>query len=170
MNVKISQITKDELLEFHQHLEKIISSLFPEYSENIIKFFLEDKKRGYSTERVRINFDEGAILLKATIGKELVGLLFAEPAYGGVAFCDWLGVYEKFQRKGIGSALLCEWEKAAFKKGCHAVALNAHEQNVDYYKKLNFELTGIRKKAWFGMDAYVFQKNIAEPKEENYLK
>jgi len=43
-------------------------------------------------------------------------------------------------------------------------------QNIGYYKKSNFELTGVRKKAWFGMDAYVFQKNIAEPKEENYLK
>jgi len=63
-----------------------------------------------------------------------------------------------------------EYKNLSSYKRCHAIALNAHVQNIGYYKKSNFELTGVRKKAWFGMDAYVFQKNIAEPKEENYLK
>jgi len=99
-----------------------------------------------------------------------VGIFIADKLYGGISYGVWLIVDSNFQGRGIGESLLKHWEDEVKKQGGHGLKLEADKRNVEYYKKMGFRLVGLEKKSYYGLDEYVFQKTIAQPKEENFFK
>lgn len=69
--------------------------------------------------------------------------------WGGISFIFWLAVDPKVQHKGIGTAILKEWEKIAKANGGHAVHLDSAEKNLKFYDKLGYKLIGHDKKGYF---------------------
>ena len=60
-----------------------------------------------------------------------------------VADLDILWVEERYRKQGIGSALICEAERAARNKGCHLMTLGTFDfQARPLYEKYGFEVCG----------------------------
>lgn len=171
MNVKIYQVKKKDIKDFFNYLKLGHSSFFPWYSPKTEKYMLENQ-RGWSIENLYRKVDDGSCMLMAKIDKKIVGLLIANHHFGGVAFCTKLAVSKEFQRQGIGTKLIEGWAKIAKSQGVHALVLQVFAENksIKFYESLGFKLIGLHEKFNFGKDYYVLQKNIAEPKEENFLK
>ena len=100
----------------------------------------------------------------------IVGFAHGTLPWGGISIVYWLAVDPKFQHKGIGTAILKEWEKIAEEKGAHSIHLDSNKKNLKFYEKLGYKVIGFDEKSWFGASGYILTKLIQEPKEENFLK
>lgn len=168
MNIKIKKITLKDLDIFYDFFQRAVISEFKEYSEKDREFIFN---KGWSKARYESFLKNGnRFILGAWDDEKLVALLDAELPYLGVSFCNWLMVDAKYQKKGIGTKLIREFEDVMKEKGAHMIYLYAGPCNVSYYQKVGYELNGTMKKSWFGQDHSVLTKLLQEPKEENYLK
>ena len=73
---------------------------------------------------------------------------------------DALWVDERYQRQGIGSALLRELEREAKETGAYLMVLDAFDWNVEFYKKNGYEVTGALKGFPKGHTMYCIQKYL----------
>lgn len=172
MDVEISQITKDEIEEFYNFFKSNYSSFYPWYSKKTIDFWVNGD-RGWPVKNIQRQHENGTTLLVARAKGQIVGFFIGMRHFGGVAFGSHLAVLKDFRRKGIGKKLILRWEEIAKKQGAHALVLQTiakKTENVKFYESLGFRVIGLHEKFNFGNDYYILQKNIQEPKEENYLK
>ncbi|WP_193182344.1 GNAT family N-acetyltransferase [Nisaea sediminum] len=51
--------------------------------------------------------------------------------------------HPNYRKKGIGKAILDALFDVAKASGCHKVALQCQEHNVEFYKKCNYEISGV---------------------------
>ena len=167
MSFKFKQLKEEDVDFIFEHYKKWVLSLFPEYSTSLRKEFVE---KGYGKEYIVKKINQNAIVLGAFENDIPIGILITGEHWGGVSYCGWLMVDEKFQKKGVGKGLLEEWEKIAKKLGIHCLRLDADKRNIEFYKKMGFKLIGLEEKGYFGTDNYLFQKIIGDPKEKNYFK
>lgn len=167
METIIRKVKAGDVSDIFSHYKDWVMGLFPEYSETLRKNLV---KKVFDEEYVNKKIKEKGIVLAAISEGQLVGVLIADKLFGGISYGAWLIVDSNFQRKGIGKNLLKHWEDEVRKQGGHGLRLDADKRNVEYYKKMGFRMIGLERKGYFGTDNYLFQKTIAEPKEENFFK
>lgn len=167
--MKIENLTLENLNEFLPVFEEILKTGFPEYSPELVNFFInKDFSSKIVEEKLKNNQCWGLI---AGIDGGIVGFLLIDILYGGVSYANWLGVKKEFQGKGIGSLLMAEWEKKVKAGGGHKLILITQSQkNRNFYLKNGFKEEGFEEKSWFGMDCWMFGKIIGEPKPGVFLK
>lgn len=169
-SITIRSLTIEDIDTFFSLFTTLVTREFPEFTTNSTTYFLTHEN-AWSKERYKKSLTNNTeILLGAWDGKKLVGLFHGERLFGGVGFGPWIGVHKSYRGRGIGKKLLHEWEQKVLKLGGHSVYLYAGEKNVPFYEKMGYSLVGVYKKGWFGADYYMVVKQLAEPKEENYLK
>ncbi|PIY94013.1 MAG: hypothetical protein COY68_04250 [Candidatus Levybacteria bacterium CG_4_10_14_0_8_um_filter_35_23] len=166
MDIKPFLLREDQIKEFYSHFLGWID-LFSEYSKSTINFFKKEWTEDIFKERIT---DQIHLVLAVKVSDKPAGILIAKRLEGGVFHCDYLIVDSKFQRKGIGRALLSEWEQIAKKEGFHNIRMEAEYLDLEFYKKCGFEVIGEDKKGFYGTDNFILKKLIQEPREENFLK
>lgn len=167
-NILVKQITEDEFDEFFTLYERLVKTEFPEYPEKVREFIVKHPQEWNKQKLSFLLKEQQCYFLAAKLNNKIVGLLYAFKPQGGVSIGLWLMVDPQFQHKGVGKILLTNWEQLALKDKCHSLQLAAPDRNIEFYKKMGFDLIGLYKKAWYGADEYLFSKLIQEPKEENF--
>lgn len=159
--MRINKLKTSDIDKFFKVFCNVIGEGFPEYSPQLIEFIL---KKDFSKKYFLSKLKEKEInILTASQGSEIVGFLVEEKIYGGVGYCNWLGVIKQKRGKGIGRSLLQKWEKEIKNKGGHKLMLITQaEKDRGFYKKCGFDEEGYEKKSWFGLDSWIFGKVISE--------
>jgi ribosomal protein S18 acetylase RimI-like enzyme len=165
MEITVKKIKEEEVENIYPYYKNWIITLFPEFSE-AIKKKISDKS--YGEKYIHKLIKQNGIALIAFLGKRPVGIFLADPPSDGLSYASWLMVDSYVQGKGIGKSLLRRWEEEAKKQKCHNLRIEADHRNVGFFEKMEFKLIGLEQKGYFGTDNYLFQKIIAEPKEENF--
>ena len=163
-----------KILTINKNNSEEMRGLFEVYKKSILEDYLEYSRltKEYLAREDKINefVKNAGIILGAFIERKLVGYLIARKVWGGVGYCEALGVLNEYQRKGIGTILLEKIEEYARKEGVHSIHLETYDRDLEYYKKREYKEYGFDKNSYFGADAYLMKKEIQEPKEKNYLK
>jgi len=168
MKFKIKPAKEKDLPDFFAFFKNALNKEFPEYKKKTKEYMLD---YGYSPKRIKKGLKTGGWqLFLAFVGKKIVGFLLARIQFGGVAWGEWLAVDEKYQGKGIGSALLKTWEKQVLRNGAHQLQFITFLEEFPFYQKRGFILVGKSPNAYFGVDNYYFYKNLRKPDEKNFLK
>lgn len=165
-NIKLLGVSN--LDRFFTLFEKSISTQFPEYTQNTRNYFTK-KESSKKQFKHLIKKGKKKIFIAIANGK-IVGYLTASKIYGGIGFCEWLGVSDEYQHKGVGTALLKKYETMSLKKGAHKIHLWTANKNISFYKKNGYILVGNIPENYFGTDEYLMYKILQEAKEVNYLK
>jgi len=165
MEVIIKKAREEDIPLLFSHYKGWLRNLFPEYSENLKKGFIEkDFNEDFLSDKMR-----NGIVLLAYADEKMTGVLIAGLPEGGISYCNWVIVDSSFQKKGIGKTLLDHWESEVKRLRGHGLRLDVDERNKKYYEKMGFKMIGFHEKGYFGLNSYYFQKTIAEPKEENFF-
>ena len=146
-----------------------IQSQFPEYTPGVKAYIVKERSywnRVYYKNKLH---NKNRIMFGAFKKTVLVGILDAEHPFGGVSMGSWLIVNPQFKRKGIGTRLLRRWQKEISKRGGHMLYLYSPRRNVTFYKKIGFTKAGFLSKGYFGIDEYIFTKQIRKPNEHKFL-
>lgn len=159
----INKNNLDRIHELFEVVKRTILDNFPEYSERIKEYLIR-------IDNLNQTVKNAGVILGAYLNNKLVGYLIARKFYGGVGYCEWLGVLKEHQRQGIGGKLLREYENIALKNGVHNLQLESDIRNVEFYKKQGYKVLCLDKKGYFGTDNYILKKLIQTPKEENFLR
>lgn len=167
--MEIRKLSKTEIDKFHPTFTQVIGDGFPEYSQALVDFIIEEDFKP-DVLKEKLEKKEYTIFVAEEEGK-IVGFLIFEKLYGGVSYCTWLGVLREFRGKGIGRELLTTWEKEIISCGGHKLMLLTQaEKNKTFYEKCGFKEEGLEKKSWFGLDALIFGKIIGEPNPEIFYQ
>lgn len=110
------------------------------------------------------------ILYLALNGGNIIGYLLTIKISGGVAFGHWMVVDENFQRKGVGTSLLRQWEDDVIFLGAHMLELYTTQNNVKFYLKQGFTMGEEIVGGWYGLDLTRFYKKISDFDEDKYFK
>lgn len=121
-----------------------------------IEWALSDKEKG-------LEYTKKTNELVAIEEKEIVG--YAKYIIvGGTAFLREIIVAKNARKKGIGSALLKEYESRAKKEGCHRCYLETSEKHMialAFYKKKKYDIIAELKNHKFHDTWYILAKEIA---------
>jgi glucosamine-phosphate N-acetyltransferase len=83
----------------------------------------------------------------ATIGEKIVGygsVVFETKIRGGtMGHVEDIVSHPGYRKKGIGKTILGALFDIAKANGCHKVALQCQEHNVEFYRKCNYEISGL---------------------------
>jgi|TARA_B110000503_G_scaffold23182_1_gene36101 glucosamine-phosphate N-acetyltransferase len=83
----------------------------------------------------------------AIIEEKVVGygaLLIEIKIRGGKAgHIEDIVTHENFLKMGIGKLIQEALYLKALENGCHKIALQCREHNIDFYKKCNYEISGV---------------------------
>ena len=167
--MKIRIISETDVEKFHKVFSLVLSEGFPEYSSELIKFFVE---KDFSATLVSQKMKDGTYsILAAEEKNQIVGFLVFEKLYGGVSYCPWLGVIKEMRGRGVGKTLVEKWEEEIKKIGGHKLMMMTQANiNRKIFTKYGFTEEGHEEKSWFGLDAWVFGKTVGKPKESVFLK
>lgn len=95
--MEIRKLSKTEIDKFHPTFAQVIGDGFPEYSQTLVDFIIEeDFKPGVLKEKLEKK--EYTIFVAEEEGK-IVGFLIFEKLYGGVSYCTWLGGFKRVSGK-----------------------------------------------------------------------
>lgn len=165
--IKYSILQAKDSEKFYPFFKKIVEEFFyPEYTRKTITYFFEEE---YTPEAIKKYASKGNVIV-AKDGDDFVGFLLYGHPEGGVSFCNWISVEEKYQGNGIATKLLEMYESDAKKLGAHCILLCTEERNLEFYKKRGYQYMGLNPKGYYGVADYWFFKTIQEAKEENYLR
>ena len=85
--------------------------------------------------------------LVAIVDKHIVGygtIIFETKIRGGkMGHVEDIVSHSNYRKKGIGMAILDALHDLAKANGCFKIALQCKEHNIDFYKKCNYELSGV---------------------------
>lgn len=162
MHPSIFLLKHDQLDSFLGVFEHILSTEFPGYSKNVVRYFLD---KIYTKHNFSWWLTQGQTILVAQDNETIVGFAVIDAPYGGVSLCRWLGVLKSFQKKGKGTQLVQAWIKNAVSQGCHKVEVAGQPEAKGFYEKMGLALEGKRTLSYFGIDQYIFGKVIGIPHE-----
>lgn len=166
--MEIREVTKGEIDRFYLVFSSVLKEGFPEYSQKLVDFFLT---KDFSQEVFKKDYCRQLTILSAIEEEKIVGFLVFDKLYGGVSYCNWLGVVKEYRGRGIGRQLMEKWEEAVLSAGGHKLLLLTQaEKNRVFYQKCGFNQEGFEKKSWFGLDSWIFGKVIETPKPKVFLK
>jgi ribosomal protein S18 acetylase RimI-like enzyme len=156
----ISSLNPENLKDFFPFFEKLMRKNFPFYHPKVIDYFLT---KIYSQQNLYYQLQNNyrTILVAYEVSQPLGFAMIDEP-YGGVSFLRWLAVDKNHQGKGVGKALVSEWEKITKSQGCHKMELAAYPLISSFYEKCGFEKEGLQKMSYFGVNQVVMGKVIGK--------
>ena len=162
MKVKINQLRLDNFEKFYSFAKDFVLNQFLDYPSRVRRIYWEKE---FNRTDLRKKIKKGqARILTAIVEAEIVGFGLLEIDNLGGIYLSWLCVDKGFRGKGIGSSLLERVDKLALQRKCHFIYLYTENgRNIDFYKKRGFDLVGLHKESWCGMDEYIMQKNISKP-------
>lgn len=167
--MEIQRLAKEKTDEFYFVFSEILREGFPEYSSELIEYFI-NKEFSPWLFREKIDAGEWTVLTAIDEGKTL-GFLVYEKLYGGVSYCQWVGVLKESRGKRIGRRLIEKWKNEVLAAGGHKLVMLTQSQiNRQIFPKYGFKEEGYEEKSWFGLDCWLFGKIIAPPKPEVFLK
>jgi len=156
----ILSLKPENLTDFFPFFKKLMKENFAFYHPKVIDYFLN---KIYSQQNLHYQLINGyRIILVAYEEEKPLGFTMSDEPYGGVSFLRWLAVDKNHQKKGVGKALVFEWEKIAKNQGCHKMELAAYPLFTPFYEKCGFEKEGLRKMSYFGVNQVVMGKIIGK--------
>ena len=164
--VKIKKATVSDFEDFYKLFKKTLNNGYFLYSPKSVETFETDLPK--KTIKKDLG-DAKKILFLGYAGAKLAGYLLTNKMNGGVSFAHWLAVDKKFQKRGVASKLLKYWEEDALKQGCHSLNLFTTKNDVEFYVNRGFTLVGEFPNAWYGVDHFMFYKNLRPPDEDRFL-
>lgn len=168
MNANISHLQSERVSIFYRVFSEILHTQFPGYLPKVIDFLLHQI---YNPTQISMWIKQGnKIVLVAEHNAEIVGFAMLDSLYGGVSFCRWLGVLPAYQRQGIGTKLIQQWENMAYDQGAHKLEVVGQPTAKKFYEKMGLQLEGFRKSSYFGIDQHLFGKVLQAPSEEVMTK
>ena len=168
MRFKIRTAVAKDLKSFFQTFGKSLRKDFPEYSKDIISYFLKDV---FSLKSYKEEIKKGTCqIFLALVNNEIVGYLVSTHPYGGVGFCNWIFVHPDYRKQGLASALREAWEKKAQKDGAHKVHVWIVGRNIKFYKKRGYRMAGRIPDDFFGANDILLYKTLGKSSEKNFLK
>ena len=163
----IIPLKPENLGKFFLFFEKLMRENFPFYHPKVINYFLT---KIYTQKKLYYQLlNHQRIILVAYEEKEPLGFAVVDESYGGVSFLRWLTVDKNHQGKGVGKALIFEWENMAKNQGCHKMELAAYPLVTPFYKKCGFEKEGFRKMSYFGINQIIMGKVIGKFEVEKII-
>ncbi len=166
---KIEKLSLENLDQFLLIFKEVLKTGFPEYSEDLVNFLIEkDYAKNVFEEKLKSNQWFGFLEF---IEEKPAAFLLADSLFGGVSYCNWLGVGESYRGRGLARDLLNRWEEEVEKAGGHKLTLITQgRKNHDFYLKMGFKQEGFEEKSWFGLDCWIYGKVIGEPRPNLFLR
>ena len=166
--MSIHALSSQDIDQFYPVFTSVLNTEFPGYTREVI-YYLFNRIYTRDTLKFWVQRKE-KIIIGAFENDSIVGFAVIDSPYGGVSFCRWLGVFKDHQRKGIGTSLIQKWEVLARESKAHKMEVAGQPEAKKFYEKMGFDLEGMRKKSYFGIDQYLFGKILAEPNAENMTR
>jgi GNAT superfamily N-acetyltransferase len=86
------------------------------------------------------DFPDKDIYISAFVGDKLIGTAIITPLDKNTVQMRQMAVDEAYQGKGVGRAIVREFERVVLENGYAAVMLHARETALPFYEKLGYEL------------------------------
>ncbi len=135
--VKIRAAAQKDLDVFWDIFSKSIETQFTGYSPKLRNYFL---RKLYSKENFKQwLIEKEVILLLALQDGKIIGYLLATLPFSGTSYLIWMTVEEPFRKKGIGGALLNQYEILIKRKGAQKIHIWASDTNFDFYKENGYK-------------------------------
>jgi len=164
----VISLKPEDIANFFPFFKKLMRENFPFYHPKVIDYFLN---KIYTQQNLYYQLKNAyRTIFVAYKEKEPLGFAMIDEPYGGVSFLRWLAVAKNQQGKGVGKALIFEWEKIAKSQGCHKMEVAAYTLVASFYEKCGFEKEGLRKISYFGINQVVMGKVIGEVNIEKIVK
>ena len=146
LNLEMQTCEEDDAEFFHEKIDEISDSIVPP---------MEGAEDEY-------------VFLKITDDEDkIIGGCIMEIDSWKIAELDLLWVDEKYRRRGLGSALIREAERAACEKGCYAMTLGTFDfQARPLYEKHGYKVVGNIKNWPKGHENYSMMKRLDQPSPE----
>lgn len=139
----------------------MLKSEFPGYTPEVVDYLLN---KIYTTDTLKYWAQRKEKIIFGAYEKDsIVGFAVIDSPYGGVSFCRWLGVLKTHQHTGFGTALIQKWHDLARESNAHKMEVAGQPEAKEFYEKMGFQLEGLRKASYFGIDQYLFGKVIGSP-------
>jgi len=166
--MSVKTLSPQDIDLFYPIFSSVLTSEFPGYTPAVVRYLLD---RIYTKETLRYWAQRKEKIIFGAYEKDsIVGFAVIDSPYGGVSFCRWLGVLKIHQHKGFGTALIQKWNDLARESKAHKMEVAGQPEAKDFYEKMGFQLEGLRKASYFGIDQYLFGKILAKPNSENMTK
>ena len=169
MENTIELLKEAEVPLFWPIFSRVLTTQFPGYAPEVIHYFLNTIYTP-PVYQYWINTTAKFVLVARDQQTGIIGFALIDRPYGGVSLCRWLGVLPGYQRQGIGSKLIQEWEKQAGQQGAHKMEVAAQPEAKDFYAKCELKLEGKRQLSYFGIDQYIYGKVIGQPDPKLMVK
>lgn len=156
---KILKAKNSDFEKFYHLFGKLLANESYRYPTDTFPYIISEEFISRNTLKSEIAKGTRPLYI-AYSNDELVGYLLTMKPFAGVGFGDWFGVINSHRNQGIGTRLLTKWEEDIAKQGAHSLYLWTTDNNISYYKKRGFILGGNFPKSWFGMDHFLFYKNL----------
>ncbi len=107
--------------------------------------------------------DKDSVYLIGKLGKEIISFMFALVS-DGIGNIHWLGVKEKYRRKGYAKMLTDKTIKQFIRKSCHEARVFAYPQAKSAYKlfkSFDFEEKSFIDEQFFGISIILMEKTLA---------
>ena len=163
----ISSLKPENLADFFPFFEKLMRENFAFYHPKVIDYFLT---KIYNQPNLYYQLQNNyRTILVAYEEKQPLGFAMIDEPYGGVSFLRWLSVDKNHQKKGVGKALVLEWEKIAKNQGCHKMEVASYPLVASFYERCGFEKEGLRKMSYFGINQIAMGKMIGKLNVEKII-
>lgn len=135
--IEIKMATAKDFDLFWDTFARTINEQFTDYSRELRNYFLEEL---YSKNNFKQWLAKKEILLLLALSnKTIVGYLLGTLPFGGSSYVVWMTVEKAFRKKGIGRALLKQYENIIRKEKADRVNLWSSGANFRFYKEQGYK-------------------------------
>lgn len=147
----------DEIKSLYKLLNQILYEDFIEYSQEQKEYLL----KLFSTESIKKQLLSGNSFIKISkLDDKIIGFIIADNVFAGVGFINWLCVHKEYRKKNIATQLLNSFVEYSKTQKAHLIEVYTFARNKSFYERLNFEIIGIRKKGYFGIENIIMDRTI----------
>ena len=160
MKYEIKKLEEHEVKEAVELFKTIVDELHAD-STNIER---SHYKSTHPVKKVKEQLnDKDSVYLIGKLGKEIISFMFALVS-DGIGNIHWLGVKEKYRRKGYAKMLTDKTIKQFIRKSCHEARVFAYPQAKSAYKlfkSFDFEEKSFIDEQFFGISIILMEKTLA---------
>ncbi len=160
MKYEVKKLEEHEVKEAVELFKTIVDELHAD-STNIER---SHYKSTHPVKKVKEQLnDKDSVYLIGKLGKEIVSFMFALVS-DGIGNIHWLGVKEKYRRKGYAKMLTDKTIKQFIRKSCHEARVFAYPQAKSAYKlfkSFDFEEKSLIDEQFFGISIILMEKTLA---------
>lgn len=157
--MKVIPLDAPYIDDFYLLFKEIMTTEFSEFEENEIYIFVNllHKKENLVNPQYLKMYDH---IIAVDDDDKVIGFLIGNKSVTGVVNIPWMGVKKDARKMGVGSELLCFFEKMSDREGYHLMELNTIRGKEEFYIKNGFEEIGVRKDGHYHIDNLIMNKRI----------